>query len=216
MKKFIALFLSFMLLCGVLCACTPSSTDNNKDNNNTAPKGYEIGTLTTNSWQSSWIGLQYKADSSMVMATQQDMENMMNLGADVMFGENGQQMVDWAKVTTAYEMMATNASNGSNVIVCAEKLTLSNITVSQYLDALKTQTTSLGLYTNINFSTPVTQKVGGIDFTRTDMTATFNGAVINQTYMVAKMEDRMVSLIFTCTASGALETMLAGFSAYSG
>ena len=213
MKKFTAILLSFLLLCSLLCACTPAETNDNKNDN--TPKQYSIGTLTSNSWQSSWIGLQYKADSSTVMATQKEMEDMMNLGADVMFGENGQQMIDWAKVTTAYEMMATSTS-GSNVIVCAEKLPLSNMTVSQYLDSVKTQMDSLGLYSNLNFSTPTTQKVGGIDFTRTDMTATYMGVSINQTYMVVKIQDRMVTLIFTCTTSGALESMLSGFSAYNG
>lgn len=215
MKKFTAILLSFLLLCSLLCACTPTenNNDNNSSNNNTPPK-YEIGTNTAAGWQSSWIGLQYKPDSTMVMATQQEIEAMMELGADVMFEENGQQMIDWAKVTTAYEMMATNASNGSNVIVCAEKLSLSNMTASQYLDVLKTQLSAV--YSNANFSTPVTQKVGGIDFTRTDVTASLNGYSINQTYMVVKMEDRMVSLLFTCNATGALESMLASFSAYNG
>ncbi len=212
MRKITALALSFLLLCSVLCGC--SLIENITGNITNNSKKYEIGTNSASGWQSSWIGLQYKPSSSMVMATNEEIEKMMELGADVMFEENGKQMIDWAKVTTAYEMMATNPTNNSNVIVCAEKVALSNMTVTQYLDTVKSQLGSV--YTSVSFSEPTSQDVGGISFTRVDVKTTYMGVNINQTYMVTKMHDRMISLIFTCTTPKSLDSMLAGFSAYTG
>ena len=212
MKKFTAILLSVLLLCSVLCGC--SLIENITGNIINNSQKYEVGTNTADGWHSSWIGLQYKPSSSMVMATNEEIEEMMELGADVMFEENGKQMIDWAKVTTAYEMMATNVKNNSNVIVCAEKVAFSNMTITQYLDTVKSQLSSV--YTSVTFSEPTSQDVGGIIFTRVDVKTTYMGVNINQTYMVTKMHDRMVSLIFTCTTPKSLDSMLAGFSAYTG
>lgn len=213
MKKLFAIYLALLLMAGLMSACVPfANLGNGGDDNKSA--AYVPGESTATGWKSSFIGLQYTPDSSMVMATKQEIENMMELGADVMFQENGQQMVDWAKVTTVYEMMATNTSNGSNVIICAEKLTLSNMTEAQYMEALKKQLGSV--YTSGQFSDVTSMTVAGIQFSRMDLKASLQGVSINQTYLCVKIENRMIGLICTCTTANALDSLLKGFSAYQG
>lgn len=230
MKKVLAFLMSALLIAGLFAGCSDTKADPGSDTTTAAagtedatvdstsavelPADYTVGVRTETDWKSAYIGLQYKLSAEQIMATEEELQQMMQIGADVLI-ENGagDKLVDYAKITTIYEMMAADIY-GNNVIVMAEKLAFSNITMEQYTVAMKTQMESLNV--PVTFSDAAVQTVAGIDFTRLDCTMSVSDVSVLQTYLLTKMDNRMVAIVLSYQEAGTLEKLLEGFAPYAG
>lgn len=204
MKKILACVLVFALITALLSGC---GNNNSKDS---APKGseevkvspspergYEKGILTETDFESSYLNLRFTVPEGFIMATQEDINNMMNLGADVMGLD--EKLIDYANMVSVYEMMVSAPSGSPSVIVMVEKLALSNITIEQYFDALKTQLSNL---TEINYviNDDITSvEIAGQSYKQLIVTTNVYGQNLTQSYMLRKSGDRMVGFITTST-----------------
>ncbi len=81
------------------------------------------------------LGIRIDLNENFVMATDDEIRQMMAIGADViMDSENAKSMLDISNITQVYDMLATNPAEGSTIFVMAEKPMLSGMTQNQYID----------------------------------------------------------------------------------
>lgn len=175
---------------------------------------YSPGTRTTTEYTSEWLGLKYTLNTDMVMASDDEMNALMGIGLDLIYedSETGAKLLDYAKINTVYDMMAVNMLNSSNVIIMAEKLLLAGMTEEQYLLAVKDQLGQVGL--TITYNDTTTRIVEGIEFLELSYTMEITGMVMNQMFLVKKINDRMAILTITYFDQATLDALFAGFSAY--
>lgn len=178
-------------------------------------KEYAKGILTDSSFESEYIGLRFTLPEGMIMATEEDMDAMIDFGGEVIYKDNASDLLDYAKANSVYEMMAVSADQTANVIVVVEKLPLSNMTVDQYIASVKTQLqeTNLG-YVIADETTSFT--VGGQEFTSLTTEVENSNVKMTQQYVVRKQDNRIIALIFT-TAEGVTdihEQLVSAFAPY--
>ena len=177
-------------------------------------KEYAPGTRTDTAYTSEWLGLTYTLSENMVMASDDEINSMMQTGAETLYEDSaeGQKMLDYANISTVYEMLAVDMANGGNVVVVAEKLALSGTTEEQYIAALKQQFSGLNVSTA--FNDPTTRDVCGITFKELSYTMkTDDGTSTNQTALIKKVGDRMACIMLTYSDETVLNALLTGFSA---
>lgn len=173
---------------------------------------YAIGTRTDTTWESKWFELKYTLPDNMVMATDDEINNMMEIGADALYKDSatGQQLIDYSKITVVYEMMALRSDSTGNVIVMAEKLALSGMTEQQYITALKQQLDQA--QAEIIYQDLKRCEVADSTFYELPYTMMTNGTTIRQSMLVKKEDDRMAVIALTYANDTVRSELLAGFS----
>ncbi len=169
-------------------AVNPStSSDTGSTTSNSAPadeSGYQRGTMTSVGFTSEYLHIRYTLPDGYVMATEEDLMGMMDVGADAL-GVDG-DIVDYAKVNTVYEMMATAPAGSPNVIVMAEKLPQSNMTEEEYFEAFKGQMANMGVE-GFSFSEEiVSMDIAGQSYKKISAEANMEGQSLLQDYIIRK------------------------------
>lgn len=178
---------------------------------------YEAGTRTSSEFTSAWMGLKFTLPDDMVMVSDEQLEQLMQISADVMYTDSktGEQMIDYTKLVVVHEMMAQSTSDGSNVIVMAEKTT-GNMTEDKYIETAKKQ-----IQTQLNAEYRVvtegaTRTLAGQEFKEltyaVDASKTL-GYSLDQTMLVKKKGDRMIVIVFGYGGAEQLQKLMDGFSA---
>lgn len=223
MNRFWRLVLAAALVCGILAGCgkaqnntPPSDSGNAAQEEETAQKpqksAYAPGERTETEYASEWIGLRYTLGGDMVMATDEEINSMMELGADELGQDN--LLADYAKITTVYEMMAVNTLNQSNIIICAEKLPFSATSEEQYLASVKKQVEQIYTDGTLTYSDGGQRDLGGLTFQEMGYLVEHEGITLYQTYLVRKQDDRMYGIVLSYSDEAMLDALLEGFTAY--
>lgn len=146
------------------------------------------------------------------MASDEEINSMMQAGVDTMYEdeETGEMMMDYAQLTTVYEMVAADITTGSNVIVMCEKLPLSGIEVDQYIEAMKAQMENTTM--DIDFGEPETVTLAGVDFSGLTYSLDANGVQTSQTMLLKKVGSRMYAVTFSYQDPAGYEALQACFS----
>lgn len=239
MKKGIALSLSALLLTAVLSGCSQSTASS------TAPESasesssaaeatptpepatptpepteepveeYVPGERTETGYTSTTLGLQFTLPENMVMASDDEINQLMQVSADMMYEDpdTGEMILDYSQLNTVYEMMAIDVTNGSNVIVMSEKLPLSAMTEEQYIAAMEQQMTQTTV--DIDFGEPEPYTLGTTEFTRLSYSVAANGAQMNQVMLLKKAGDRMYAITVSYPDTVELAPLLDCFSPIS-
>jgi len=216
MKKlvFVIATISSLLLIGcgsdVNRVTDPSTTPPNSPSASAGNVEYQKGILTDKNWESRFLDLRFTMPSGYVMATESEVRGMMEIAADVV-------NIDYSKLSTVYEMMATSFPSGHpNVIVMVEKLSLSNMTIEQYVAALKIQLSSITTMT-YSFSSDLTDvTIAGHVYKQFSAECQANGMTILQNIILRKIDNRVAGLIVSYTEStkSEMEILMKGFSKY--
>ena len=192
-KKMIAGALCVLLLCSVLVGCSGQS-----EGTQSYPE-YTVGTRTSTTFTSEWMKLTYTLTDDMVMETDDQIAQLTQAGNE--------------QVT--YEAVASN-SNGSSIVIVAEKLSSSSMDENQYLSSAKKQLQNSKNY-EITFEETGKQTVAGQEFVTLPYAVTVNNngtkMTITQTILCKKQGDRMICVTLTYPDKDNYEKMLAGFSA---
>ena len=150
------------------------------------------GTRTSSEYINESNGFRIELTDKYVMATDEEILQMMNLGADVMLdSEKKDWLMNTANITLLYEMMASNPNDGSSILVIAEKPMLSGITMEQYAEINASQVKSY-----FNPSSLEQGEIGlcGRDWNTVAYTMNVSGInVINYTAFT-RVGDRFVSI----------------------
>lgn len=201
MKKFLALTLAIvMALLLVSCASVPSNGDEQPDDSKKAPE-LSRGTIEGDVYTSEYLGLSFTKPESWVYSTDEEIAAAMNLGVDMFLGENFKNALE--NNPSIYDMMVVDTITRSSINVGFENLSktfASNITVEQYVEALKTQ---LGSISAMQVTFPealATVKLGATEFTKVDCSVTAQGVSMKQVYYLNKSDNFMRFIIVTIPA----------------
>lgn len=202
MKKFLALTLAIvMALLLVSCASVPSNNyEQQPDDSQKAPE-LSRGTVAGDVYTSEYLGLSFTKPESWVYSTDEEIAAAMNLGVDMFLSENFKNALE--NNPSIYDMMVVDTITRSSINVGFENLSktfASNITVEQYVEALKTQLGSISAMQVTFPETLATVKLGATEFTKVDCTVTVQGVSMKQVYYLNKADNFMRFIIVTIPA----------------
>ena len=232
MKKFLAMVMIVCVSVSVLSGCggesdakpsdaavTPTGTaaaSSTPDAPTATPTAaaYEKGVLTENTFESAYIGVRYTASGDYVMATEAETLTLMGIGAETAGIDS--KTLDYALLTTVYEMMVSTPSGIPNLSVMVEKLPMQNITVEQYLGILKEQLSSVSSMKYDLSGEIDSVSIAGQTYSRFIAHVEMSGIEMQQYYIFRKTDDRIIGFIGTCTpdTTDALDALLNSFEAY--
>lgn len=210
-KKTAIIILLCSLCVSMLTGCGKENKDDQSDN---GKKTYQKGTLTTTDFQSEYLGLKFTAPEGYIMATEEDIDSLIQFSAETIYTDASQATIDYAMANTVYEMMVSAPIGVPNTVVTVEKLSLSNMTEEQYIEELKLEILKAeGV--DYSFGTISSVKIAGQSYS--NLTATFQSGGVEgfQDYYIRKIDNRMVGIIITYTEDTRtdMETLLAAFVA---
>jgi hypothetical protein len=168
---------------------------------------YERGILTETSFESKYLDIKFTLPEGFVMATEEDMLQMMGIGADIT--KVNKKIIE---LTTVYEMMASAAVGYPNVSVMVEKPLLSNITIEQYFDVLKKNLLKVKNMDFVIDDQITSVEIAGYNYKQ--VSASLSGSSVLQNYIFRKQGGRMIGFIITYTSDTEqeLDILMSGFS----
>ncbi len=158
---------------------------------------YEQGTVTDTGYQSAWLNIQFTASADDVMATQEEIDSLLESGSEVI-EENTGVDTSASATTTVTEMMVSRVDGVPSIQLMVEQLPMANMTEDQYLTSVQAQleAVDMGYAFDDSFGT---RQIAGQDYKVLSAEATYNGVDMIQEYAVRKQGDRMVAFVMTCT-----------------
>lgn len=191
MKKLLSLMLAVVMLF-LLVACQDEEPV-------TTPAPEPIrGTIADTVYKNDYLGLEFTRPDSWVYSTDDEIAQAMNIGVEKLLGENFKEVLE--NNPSIYDMMVVDTISRSSINVGYENLskTMStNITVEQYIAAVKKQFESI---TEMTVTFPDTYdkvKLGETEFTRVVCSTTASGVNMTQVYYLRKMDGYMGFVIAT-------------------
>lgn len=174
---------------------------------------YAKGTVTETGWESEFFGLRYTAPEGMGMSSEEELNELMGLGQEVLSEDFSELQLKYAELTSVYEMMSVADDQTTNVVVTVEKL-MGKMDASAYVDALEQ---GLSQVTAINYtlvSDDETIKIGNNDYVKVSYEAESSGVSMYQDYYVRVVDDRAIALTLTYLDESARDNVLNAFTAY--
>ena len=177
------------------------------------------GTLTSVSYDAyvnPELGIRCVVPESYVMATEEEIEQIMAAGVDMIFKEDeaGKQILDVSKITLLYEMLAVNNNDGSSITIIAEKPILSNMTMKQYVDDNISQISSLPM--DISELQSGKEDFCGQELSYLSYSMNYQGVNVMQKIFFMESGDRFVIFQLSALDTDTINTMKGFFSEYHG
>ena len=163
--------------------------------------------------KSEFFGLRYTAPEGMGMSTEEELNDLMGLGQEVLSEDFSELQLKYAELTSVYEMMSVADDQTTNIVVTVEKL-MGKMDAAQYAKALEQ---GLSQVTAINYtliSDDETVKIGGADYLKVSYEAESSGVSMYQDYYIAVVDNRAISLTLTYVDESARDNVLNAFTAY--
>lgn len=179
-------------------------------------EGYAKGTVIENGWESAHLGLRFTAPEGMTMSTEEELNQVMGLGEDVLSEDFSELALEYAKMATVYEMMSTDELGTTNVIMTAEQLPTASIDAEAYADAIRQNLASISQMTYTVSEENEIVTLGGTDFIKIASTVDYSGVSMYQDYYISIIGDRAVSIAVTYIDDTAelAGQIVDGFAAY--
>ncbi|MCL2397223.1 MAG: hypothetical protein FWC93_04075 [Defluviitaleaceae bacterium] len=174
---------------------------------------YVIGTIDGDNFESEWLNLRFTAPDGFIMASQEEILEMMQLGLDMMDVDSS--VVAWAEMAVVSEMMAMLPTGLASVSVATERIMLSNITIEQYVEAAFQGVEALGWEVSPNDDLRQINFAGNQWYTYTATVEAF-GIDWSYQYLVRRFDNRM-ALITVYAIAGEeahIDTLINAFAAY--
>ena len=155
----------------------------------------------------------FSPSESMVLATEEEMQALMQNGANFVYGDapNSDQLMEQVEQTSGYEMVAVDVATGSSVSIATETLALEGIDETQYIAALKQQLAQVDSL-QVTFDDPGTVTLGDTTFTGITYTAAANGMQTSQTMLLKKVDDTMCLIVLGYIDPAQYEPLLSCFT----
>lgn len=161
---------------------------------------YAKGTIDGNNFESEWLGVRYEAPEGFVMATDEELEELLLAGGELIYEDDAQTFIDYAKLTTVYEMMTylpqANNAGDPNLNLVVEK---NNASAKEYGDALKAQVDTMYGDADVEWKDVANTTVGGIDCLEYAISINFGEQAMNQSYYIADKDGRVICFILSYT-----------------
>lgn len=173
---------------------------------------YEKGIYEGTSWISEWLGMRYDQPEGFLLASDEELDTMIQAGSNLAFEDNAEAVLDYMKLTTVYELMVMAPAGIPTFSLVVERSALS---ADEYMDALAQQFAMMSTVSLDLKGYEGTEEIGGIEFDKYAIESEYNGASMNQIYYITEKDSRLVYLVVTYLESNsdALDAMMSGFSA---
>ncbi|MBQ8623538.1 MAG: hypothetical protein IJ424_04070 [Oscillospiraceae bacterium] len=206
MKRLFALLVVFIVAFSMVgCADTAKDIVN---------KTLTRGTFDGNVYTSEYVGIKFTKPDSWVFATEEEMNSLMDAGADVMDQSDYQKSL--SEMLTVFDMMASDPETGNNINFVYENLKLSDsvdITEDEYIESFKTNLESIADI-SYTFGEVETVTLGGVEFIKLNCDAVYYQVVsMKQAVYLKKVGDYMVSITLTLVDGSDASNIEAYFSA---
>lgn len=185
MKKRLTVILALTL---VLCTVLPLASCGL-----VSAKKFERGSHTNTVYTNESLNLTFTLPAGMHFYSDKELADILNMTAEQM---NDPDLLDKVDSGEVYEFMAVDNSNGSNIVMCVERVPAS-MGVPAYIEATKKSLAEQGGTQIVLEDKTGEAKLGGSTFTTVTGTSKVSGITMNQYYYFCKMGTTMVSFIFT-------------------
>ena len=153
---------------------------------------FKQGVKTDSYYINDSIGIRVDLGEDFVMATDSEMRELMGIGLDMVSSSSN---YDLDQIASFFDMMATNPLEGSTVMIGAEKLLLSGITMKQYITAYENNLN--GAFQTTMVSDDGTVNVCGREWNELVYTVDVQNMTILYLTYLTKIGNRMVSISFS-------------------
>lgn len=185
-------------------------TADDEEENETSAGRYERGNVTATSFESEWIGFRYELPDGFTMATQEEMDAVLQLGSEMIYEDNADMVVDYSKMVMVYEMMAMDSVNDS-VTVFVERTSLKP---EEYAEALEIQMAQVDGVEMKLVDKEDDAKIGGVSFYRYSYELDYSGVTVYQDYYMAERNGRMIEVLISYSDESVKDVMMSGFAPY--
>lgn len=198
---------------GAGAAETEAETESGGDDTAAAAGKYVKGTVTETGWESEFFGLRYTAPEGMGMSTEEELNDLMGLGQEVLSDDFSELQLKYAELTSVYEMMSVSDDQTTNVVVTVEKV-MGKMDASQYVSALEKGLEQVSAISYTLISDDETIKLGNADYIKVSYQAEASGVTMYQDYYVRVVDDRAVAITLTYMDESGRDNVLNAFTAY--
>ncbi len=208
MKKLSLLLAFFMTLTLCFASCGAS-----KEGSLFTP-----GTISENVYTSEWLGLSFKPTDKMELADAVELEYLMSPSESAYYTDEatGEEKIDYSKVGTVYDMLATHTETNCSALVMAQ-YTDEETTVEDYLETLREEIdgqlageSELG---NVIFADTKTAKLAGAKYTVFEYSVNAGEMTLKQSMYIRKVGDRIANICFTYSDAAELNEFVSCFKA---
>ena len=127
--------------------------ENDIDESEDEDRGFTRGTWNGNVYTSNQLGVSFTKPDGWLIATDEEMAEIMGLGMDMLDAEFTPEMLDLAGLTTIHDMVVSNPETGAMVQILAERLIFPNtrMAVPDYIDTVAEMLLSMDWTVNTDF-----------------------------------------------------------------
>lgn len=190
MKKLLSLLLACLMLF-TFVGCGKDDTTGNLSR----------GKFEGDIYKNEYLGFTFTKPESWVYSTDEEIAALLNFSVENLLNDKFKDALEDS--LSMFDMMVVDSVSRSNINVVYENLEKSfstNITISQYIEALKRQLSSTSM--NVTFPDETTMvKLGNSNFVRVVCTTVSAGTTMTQVYYLRKIDTYMAAVIVTITSN---------------
>lgn len=214
MKKLLALMLAIVMALLMVACDTEKLSDDIKSHGERDDEKVELsrGKIEGDVYINKFLGLEFTKPESWVYSTDEEVAALVNLSVEMIYGENFKETLE--NNPSVFDMMVIDSLTRSSINVGYENLfkTFStNITVKQYVEALKAQFTNVSGMTVTFPDTLESAKLGNTEFSKVVCTVTTQGVSMKQVYYLKNVDEYMCYVIVTIPSGYTVEQIEAMF-----
>lgn len=222
MKRTISIILALMMFFALFAGCGADNSDPavspdasaeaNGDAENTADE-FTLGEIVDGSYTNAFAELNFTLPEGWIFATDEELENIMGAGSEVLFGEDESAAAEYAKQSTVYDMMTQSANADQNIIVMFENTAMyvggTSISEEDYIQILAENLTTIE---NMKYVVGETHDatIGGKDYKVLEVG--IDGTGVYQSYYVRRVGKYMLCICFTGATENPGDTLGAYFA----
>ena len=198
MKKSLCLLLSLVTLFLLVSCDLPSFIGGQEPEESPTKIEPTRGTIEGDVYKNEYLGFEFTKPTSWVYSTDEEIAEMVDLGAEMIAGDKFEQALK--NNPTVYDMMVVDSITRTNLNIGYENLSKtlsSNITIEQYIEALKGQLADVSEMTVSFPETYETAKLGEVEFTKVVCSIKAQGVSMTQVYYLRKTDGYMSFVIVT-------------------
>lgn len=161
---------------------------------------YTKGSVDDSGFQSEWLGIRYDAPDGFVMSTEEELEALLQAGGELVYEDEAQTFIDYAKMTTVYEMMTylpqPDGAGNPNLSLVVEK---NDMSAGTYGAAVKLQMDAMYADAETEWQDVETVSVAGLDCEKYQLAIDFGDQKMIQAYYIGSKEGRIICFILSYT-----------------
>lgn len=175
--------------------------------------GFTKGMITETGWESEWLGMRFVTADGMTMSTEEELNEMMGLGQEMLSEDFNDLQLEYAELNTVTEMQCVAADQVTNVALSVEKLPM-ELDIDTYQEIIVNQMSEVSVMTATFLDEGEDVVVAGKDFRKLKCAVDYEGLSIYQDYYFAIKDDRVASMVVTYVDEAEAEKLMAAFQEY--